>query len=201
MDINQTFRDQLYANLPDAQAQIIEKLIELDEQMSNYDGGVQEEIDDMKQQIADLSHQLNSGPLDVNILSSVKLPISVDKGYVEYLVEDGSTIATGALKNFSVDLIETLGFHKTYGLAVYTGQTDSANSKATIKAFSVPRNMPYYSATISSDNITIANSAAFVANYPIQRQFPFSAPKVLISVQATGTVDLTGFKLIVWGMD
>ncbi|MCY7961362.1 hypothetical protein MOB39_21505 [Bacillus spizizenii] len=149
--------------------------------------------------------------LDVNIANTASVPvllkntaaikIQVQKSYSEFVVTDADTVATGATKSYTVDLIENLGVFKTCGIAIYTTQTDNANSKVTVSAFSVPKNIPFYSATTANDNSTLINSAAFVSNYPIQKQLPFIAPKVLLTVKASGTVDVTGFKLVVWGIE
>lgn len=85
---------------------------------------------------------------------------------------------------------------------MYTTQTDSSNSKVLASIYSVPKNIPFYSATTSgNDNSVLFNSIAFVQNYPLQKQLTFTAPKIHLTVKAAGTVDLTGLKIVVWGME
>ncbi|MCX2853761.1 hypothetical protein OQ471_17510 [Bacillus sp. KeR2] len=150
-------------------------------------------------------------PLDVNVANKSSIPVlvrntvpiktQIQKSYEESVLTDNDTVAVGATKSYTLDLVENLGVFRAYGVALYTTQTDSANSKVTVSAYSVPKSIPFYSSTSASDSTTLISNAAFVLNYPIQKQLPFVCPKVLLTVKASGTVDITGFKMIVWGME
>lgn len=150
-------------------------------------------------------------PFDVNIVNKSSIPVLIkntipiktqtQRSYVEYVVTENDNLGFGATKSYALDLVESLGVFRAYGVALYTTQTDNANSKVTVNAYSVPKSIPFYSSTSASDSTTLISNAAFVSNYPIQKQLPFVCPKVLLTVKASGTVDITGFKMIVWGME
>ncbi|MCL8468023.1 hypothetical protein MKX81_06540 [Bacillus sp. FSL R7-0718] len=159
-----------------------------------------------------LNVNVDNTSLDVNITNTASVPVlvkntaaiktQVQKSYSEFVVTDADTVATGATKSYTVDLIDSLGVFRTYGVAMYTTQTDSSNSKVLASIYSVPKNIPFYSATTSgNDNAVLFNSIAFVQNYPLQKQLTFTAPKIHLTVKAAGTVDLTGLKIVVWGME
>ncbi|MED1679245.1 hypothetical protein P4V04_22420, partial [Bacillus subtilis] len=103
--------------------------------------------------------------LDVNIANTASVPVlvkntaaiktQVQKSYSEFVVTDADTVATGATKSYTVDLIDTLGVFRTYGVAMYTTQTDSSNSKVLASIYSVPKNIPFYSATTSGNDNSV----------------------------------------------
>lgn len=142
----------------------------------------------------------NTSSVPVVIRNTIPIKTTVQKGYKEALLAENLDIATGESPIYTLDLVDDFGLFNTYGVSLLTTQEDELG-KVDCEVYATPKASSTFSPSSQSDNTMLFKDSTLTKDSPLSKSIPFRSPKISIVVKASGTVDLTGITLVVWGLD
>ncbi|MCY7679848.1 hypothetical protein MH122_13680 [Bacillus pumilus] len=142
----------------------------------------------------------NTSSIPVVIRNTIPIKTTVQKGYKEALLAENVDIASGESSVYTLDLVEDFGLFNTYGISLLSTQEDELG-KVDCEVYAIPKTSSSFSPSDQSDKDVLFKESALTKDFPLSKSISFKSPKISIVVKASGTVDLTGFTLVVWGMD
>ncbi|AVM24316.1 hypothetical protein [Bacillus pumilus] len=142
----------------------------------------------------------NTSSVPVVIRNTIPIKTTVQKGYKEALLAENVDIVSGESSVHTLDLVDDFGLFNTYGVSLLTAQEDELG-KVDCEIYAIPKAASAFSPSSQSDNTVLFKDSALTKDSPLSKSFSFRSPKISIVVKASGTVDLTGITLAVWGMD
>ncbi|MEV9652425.1 hypothetical protein [Bacillus aerius] len=142
----------------------------------------------------------NTSSIPVVIRNTIPIKTTAQKGYKDALLVENVNIASGESSVYTLDLVDDFGFFNTYGVSLLTAQEDESG-KVDCEVYAIPKASSVFSPSAQSDKDVLFKESALTKDSPLSKSISFKSPKILIVVKASGTVDLTGLALAVWGMD
>ncbi|WHF25361.1 hypothetical protein QJS65_10925 [Bacillus altitudinis] len=142
----------------------------------------------------------NTSSIPVVIRNTIPIKTTVQKGYKEALLAENVDIASGESSVYALDLVDDFGLFNTYGISLLSTHEDELG-KVDCEVYAIPKASSLFSPSSESDKNVLFNESTLTKNSPLSKSISFKSPKISIVVKASGTVDLTGFTLAVWGMD
>lgn len=142
----------------------------------------------------------NTSSIPVVIRNTIPIKTTVQKGYKEALLAENVDIASGESSVYTLDLVDDFGLFNTYGISLLSAQEDESG-KVDCEVYAIPKASSIFSPSSESDKNVLFNESTLTKNSPLSKSISFKSPKISIVVKASGTVDLTGLTLAVWGMD
>jgi len=142
----------------------------------------------------------NTSSIPVVIRNTIPIKTTVQKGYKEALLAENVDIASGESSVYALDLVDDFGLFNTYGISLLSTQEDELG-KVDCEVYAIPKASSLFSPSSESDKNVLFNESTLTKNSPLSKSISFKSPKISIVVKASGTVDLKGFTLVVWGMD
>ncbi|WP_333980573.1 hypothetical protein [Bacillus pumilus] len=142
----------------------------------------------------------NTSSVPVVIRNTIPIKTTVQKGYKDALLAENADIASGEFSIYTLDLIDDFGLFNTYGVSLSTEQEDEL-SKVDCEVYAIPKASSVFSPSSESDKDVLFKESTFTKSSPLSKSISFKSPKLSIVVKASGTVDLTGLTLAIWGMD
>ncbi|MEM5028884.1 hypothetical protein WKH33_07690 [Priestia sp. WB3] len=142
----------------------------------------------------------NTSSIPVVIRNTIPIKTTDQKGYKEALLAENVDIASGESSVYTLDLVDDFGLFNTYGISLLSAQEDESG-KVDCEVYAIPKASSIFSPSSESDKNVLFNESTLTKNSPLSKSISFKSPKISIVVKASGTVDLTGLTLAVWGMD
>ncbi|MEK4049941.1 MULTISPECIES: hypothetical protein [Bacillus] len=142
----------------------------------------------------------NTSSVPVVIRNTIPIKTTVQKGYKDALLAENVDIASGESSVYTLDLVDDFGLFNTYGISLLSAQEDELG-KVDCEVYATPKASSAFSPSSQSDNTVLFKDSTLTKDSPLSKTIPFRSPKISIVVKASGTVDLTGLTLAVWGMD
>ncbi|MCY7542512.1 hypothetical protein P9173_09255 [Bacillus safensis] len=142
----------------------------------------------------------NTSSIPVVIRNTIPIKTTVQKGYKEALLAENVDISSGESSVYALDLVDDFGLFNTYGISLLSTQEDELG-KVDCEVYAIPKASSLFFPSSESDKNVLFNESTLTKESPICKSISFKSPKISIVVKASGTVDLKGFTLVVWGMD